>query len=122
MKTATPKTTTKSPAPPPLGAPKKAAPAKAAAKAPAKPAAKTTTKAASPAKAAAKPAAKKAAAPAKKATSREMMLARVESVRLSQRNEGHFDCFARAVEGYCDQGGCAYHVECLSVSRLMQSL
>ena len=46
----------------------------------------------------------------------------MESVRLSQRNEGHFDCFARAVEGYCDQGECSYHSECLSVSRMLHSM
>lgn len=61
-------------------------------------------------------------APAAKKTSREAMLARVESVRMEQRNEGHFDCFGRAGEGYCDQGNCAYHAECLSVSRMMHSL
>lgn len=98
------------------------------------PAAKTPAKkapASVPApKAQAKPPAKKAPAkaPAKaktavtKKTSREAMLARVEAVRLEQRSEGHFDCFGRAGEGYCDQGNCAYHAECLSVSRLLHSL
>lgn len=62
----------------------------------------------------------KAAAPRK--TSLEAMLARVEAVRLEQRGEGHFDCFGRAENGYCDQGGCAFHAECLSVSRLLHSL
>jgi hypothetical protein len=52
-------------------------------------------------------------------TSRDLMLARIETVRLSQRQEGHFDCYGRAVYGYCDQGGCTYHAECLSVSRLI---
>lgn len=60
--------------------------------------------------------------PAKRMTSREAMLARVESVRLDQRSGGHFDCFGRAGEGYCDQGDCAYHAECLSVSRMLHSL
>lgn len=66
-----------------------------------------------------------AAVPAKAAprkTSMEAMLARVEAVRLEQRAEGHFDCFGRAGSGYCDQGVCAYHAECLSVSRLLHSL
>ncbi|MGE4264931.1 MAG: hypothetical protein AB7E46_10735 [Desulfovibrio sp.] len=101
----------------------------AAAKAPAR-----KTQAAVPAtKAPAKTPARKASsmvpakAPAKKApparkTSREAMLARVEAVRMEQRSEGHFDCFGRAGEGYCDQGACAYHAECLSVSRMMHSL
>jgi len=55
-------------------------------------------------------------------TSHELMLARVESVRLAQRTGGHFDCFGRAQNGYCDQGGCAYHAECLSVSGLLHGV
>lgn len=55
----------------------------------------------------------------KRPTSRDLMLARIETVRLSQRQEGHFDCFGRAADGYCDQGGCTFHAECLSVSRLV---
>jgi hypothetical protein len=47
----------------------------------------------------------------------EGMLARVEAVRLAQRQEGHFDCFGKAKGAYCDQGGCAYHVECLGISQ-----
>jgi hypothetical protein len=80
-------------------------------------------KAAAPAAAKPKAPARKAAPKAaKSASSHEAMLARVESVRLAQRNEGHFDCFGRASQGYCDQGGCAYHVECLSVSRLLHEV
>lgn len=67
----------------------------------------------------AKPAAKPAARPQ---NSQEAMLARVEQVRMSQREEGSFDCFGRAGQGFCDQGDCAYHAECLSVSRLLHSL
>lgn len=97
------------------------APAKAMSKLPAKPAAKAPAKAVAklPAKTAAKPAAK---APAKKKNSQEAMLARVESVRLTQRQEGHFDCFGRADSGYCDQGFCAHHAECMSVSRMLHSM
>jgi membrane protein involved in colicin uptake len=94
--------------------PAKAAPktaAKAPAKAPAKPAAKA------PAKATAK-----VKAPAKRKSSQEAMLARVEAVRLMQRESGHFDCFGRASSGYCDQGGCAFHAECLSVSRMIHAM
>jgi hypothetical protein len=98
---------------------------------------KTSTKAASPARVEGKTSAKatvkkpvekkavaKKSAPKSAAaqTSQEMMLARVESVRLSQRNEGYFDCFGRAENGFCDQGGCVYHAECLSVSQLLHSL
>lgn len=92
----------------------KASPAK-------KPAAKPAEKKAAPKAAANKPATK-AAKPAAKTGGREMLLARVEAVRLAQRQEGHFDCFGRAVNGYCDQGECAYHTECLSVSQLVHSL
>ncbi len=107
---------------------KKAAPAKASAKPAPKAAPKAAEKKApAPKKAPAKSAAlKKAAKPAGKAAAksggREMLLARVEAVRLAQRQEGHFDCFGRAVNGYCDQGDCAFHAECLSVSQLVHSL
>ena len=104
--------------------------AKPAAKATAKPAAKPTTKQAAkaPAKATVKPAAKATAKPKaapkkqKLSGNQELMLARVEAVRLDQREGGYFDCFGRAVHGYCDQGGCMYHAECLSVSQLIHSL
>ena len=49
---------------------------------------------------------------------REQILARVEQVRAAQRAEGSFDCFGTAAQGYCDQGGCMYHAECMSVSAL----
>jgi len=110
--------TAKSPASLPAKAMSKL-PAKTAAKAPMKAMPKAAAKA--PAKTAAKPAAK-AKAPAKKKTSLEAMLARVEAVRLSQRDGGHFDCFGRAESGYCDQGGCAHHAKCLSISRLMHAM
>ena len=46
----------------------------------------------------------------------------VKNLSMAQRAEGHFDCFGRAGQGYCDQGDCAYHAECLSVSGLLHSL
>ena len=49
----------------------------------------------------------------------EAMLARVESARLEQRQGGHFDCFGRAMSGFCDQGECMYHDECLAISGRM---
>ena len=49
---------------------------------------------------------------------RERILARLEQVRAAQRAEGSFDCFGTAAQGYCDQGGCMYHAECMSVSAL----
>ena len=74
-----------------------------------------------PEKSPAKPVAK-AKAPVKRKTSREAMLARVEAVRSEQRRDAHFDCFGRATQGYCDQGGCAHHAECMSVSRMYHAL
>jgi hypothetical protein len=44
-------------------------------------------------------------------------LSKVEAIRKLQRAEGNFDCFGRAANGYCDQTGCLFHEECLSVSR-----
>lgn len=111
--------------------PKKSAAAKAPAKAPIKPSVKKATAALPATKTPAKVPARKVQAPVPakteskapaKRTSREAMLARVEAVRLQQRGEGNFDCFGRAAEGYCDQGSCAFHAECLSVSRLLHSL
>lgn len=92
-------------------------PTKSAAKAPAKPTAKPAAKPAT--KPAAKPLAMKQAKPAGR---QEMLLARVEAVRLSQREGGYFDCFGRAVNGYCDQGACTFHAECLSVSQQVHAL
>lgn len=49
----------------------------------------------------------------------EAILAKIEAVRLAQRKEGSFDCFAKATGGYCDQGGCLYHADCLNISQLL---
>jgi hypothetical protein len=43
-------------------------------------------------------------------------LTKVQAVRAIQLAEGNFDCFARAVDGYCDQRGCLFHDECLKLS------
>lgn len=111
-------------------APQKAAPAKRTAapkrKAAAKPAPAPARRGESmpaPRPAAAAPARRiPAGVPAASSPAHEVMLARVESVRLAQRTEGNFDCFGRAGEGYCDQGGCSYRDECLTVSRLLHEL
>lgn len=63
-----------------------------------------------------------AGVPAASSPAHEVMLARVESVRLAQRTEGNFDCFGRAGQGYCDQDGCAYREECLEVSRRLHDM
>lgn len=44
-------------------------------------------------------------------------LSKVLLVRLIQRSEGNFDCFATAMQGKCDQGGCMWRDDCLTVSQ-----
>ncbi|WP_432737773.1 hypothetical protein [Maridesulfovibrio sp. FT414] len=43
-------------------------------------------------------------------------LSLVEAVRLLQRLEGNFDCFARAESGFCDQTECLFYEECMDNS------
>jgi len=38
-------------------------------------------------------------------------------IRNIQTSEGNFDCFASAASGYCDQGGCIWRDDCLSLSQ-----
>jgi hypothetical protein len=45
-------------------------------------------------------------------------LRRVGEIRSRQLDEGHFDCYAKAWDGYCDRGDCAYRQECLLLSGL----
>jgi hypothetical protein len=44
--------------------------------------------------------------------------AKVGLIRELQVSEGNFDCFARAVDGFCDQDGCCFRSECLDYSTL----
>ena len=39
-----------------------------------------------------------------------------ELVKLLQRVEGNFDCFASAVHGFCDQVACLWHHDCMKES------
>lgn len=41
---------------------------------------------------------------------------KIDAVRLLQRDEGNFDCFARAESGYCDQYQCVFREDCLSLA------
>jgi hypothetical protein len=43
-------------------------------------------------------------------------LTKTGAIRKLQRSEGNFDCFGRAVDGYCDQVGCLFHEDCMKVS------
>ena len=40
-----------------------------------------------------------------------------ELIRLIQRNEGNFDCFATAYDGACDQQGCVWREDCFLASK-----
>ena len=44
-------------------------------------------------------------------------LKKVELVRAIQREEGYFDCFAKAYNGECDQTSCAWREDCLKLAR-----
>ena len=41
---------------------------------------------------------------------------KIELVRTLQREEGNFDCFAKAYAGYCDQSDCLWREGCLLLS------
>ncbi len=43
-------------------------------------------------------------------------LRKVELVRMLQREEGYFDCYATAYAGYCNQTGCLWREDCLALS------
>jgi len=43
-------------------------------------------------------------------------LRKIELIRSLQREEGYFDCYARAYAGYCDQTDCLWREDCLSLS------
>jgi len=42
---------------------------------------------------------------------------KVQAIRMVQKAEGNFDCFGRAENGFCNQKGCLFYVECLRVSK-----
>ncbi len=41
---------------------------------------------------------------------------KIEAVRIIQKSEGNFDCFARAIDGFCDQDVCIFYDDCLVLS------
>lgn len=43
-------------------------------------------------------------------------ISKIEAVRMIQRHEGNFDCFARAQGGYCDQDVCLFFEDCMILS------
>jgi hypothetical protein len=42
---------------------------------------------------------------------------KVELVRLLQRSEDNFDCFATAVDGVCDQMSCVWREDCFKAAK-----
>jgi hypothetical protein len=41
---------------------------------------------------------------------------KMEIVRTIQKTEGNFDCYGRAMAGFCDQGACLWKEDCLTES------
>lgn len=41
---------------------------------------------------------------------------KIELIRMIQRNEGNFDCFATAYDSICDQARCMWREDCFAVS------
>lgn len=44
-------------------------------------------------------------------------LGKVDLIRLVQREEGNFDCFATAVSGICDQTDCLWRDDCFAAAK-----
>lgn len=42
---------------------------------------------------------------------------KVDLVRSIQLTEGNFDCFTTAVDGECDQSGCIWRDDCISLAK-----
>lgn len=42
---------------------------------------------------------------------------KVELIKMIQREEGNFDCFATAWDGVCDQQGCLWREDCFAAAR-----
>lgn len=43
-------------------------------------------------------------------------LSKESVIKQIQRTEGNFDCFATAVDGQCDQTGCLWREDCLTLA------
>ena len=48
-------------------------------------------------------------------------MGKVDLVRLVQRQEGNFDCFATAVSGICDQTDCLWRDDCFAAAKKLDS-
>ena len=49
-------------------------------------------------------------------------LNKVDLVRMIQRDEGNFDCFATDIEGTCDQYGCLWRNDCHALAQRKAAL
>ena len=48
-------------------------------------------------------------------------LGKVDLIRLVQREEGNFDCFATAISGICDQTDCLWRDDCFAAAKKRHS-
>ena len=48
-------------------------------------------------------------------------MSKVNLVRSIQLAEGNFSCFASAVDGECDQAGCAWREDCFAAAKKLHS-
>jgi hypothetical protein len=42
-------------------------------------------------------------------------------IRKIQRAEGNFDCFASAVDNYCDQSECLWRADCFAAAKRLKA-
>lgn len=42
---------------------------------------------------------------------------KIDLIRMMQRREGNFDCFATAIDGICDQNGCLWREDCFKTAK-----
>ena len=54
---------------------------------------------------------------AKKAGVKPGKMRKADLIRSIQRSEGHFDCFASAVGGECDQRDCLWREDCFAEAK-----
>lgn len=40
-------------------------------------------------------------------------MSKLDIIKLIQKSEGNFDCFATPSDGFCDQTGCLWREDCL---------
>lgn len=53
----------------------------------------------------------------KKGVKLPVPISKIEAIRMIQRAEGNFDCFGKAWGGFCDQEGCLWKEDCLTITQ-----